>query len=190
MLNIQSALIIASICLYIGIAVSWRFYVGLHDKADLTTLSPDWAGPVPRNIEMHEGPIMVTIEYLIRPEDTDDFVAAMTRLRDIRQRNGAMMWNLFNDMTRPGVMVESYIIETMLDMLRQRERMTVSDLEVREQARAFHQGSSPPKVNRLLSAASDTGGFSSRKGRHAPATPNPITSSYVTGKPWGSRKAS
>ena len=68
---------------------------------------------------------MVTIEYLIRPEDADDFIAAMTRLRDIRQRNGAMMWNLFNDMTRPGIM---------------------------EKARAFHQGSSPPKVNRLLSA--------------------------------------
>ncbi len=152
MLNIPTALVIASICLYIGIAVSWRFHVGLHDKADLTTRSPDWAGPVPRNIAMHEGPIMVTIEYLIRPEDTDDFIAAMSRLRDIRQRNGAMMWNLFNDMTRPGIMVESYIIDTMLEMLRQRERMTVSDLEVREKARAFHQGSSPPKVNRLLSA--------------------------------------
>ena len=55
-------------------------------------------------------------------------------------------------MTRPGIMVESYLIESMLEMLRQRERMTVSDLEVREKARAFHQGSSPPKVNRLLSA--------------------------------------
>lgn len=74
---------------------------------------------------------MVTIEYLVPPEDADDFIAAMTR---------------------HGIMVESYIIDTILDMLRQRERMPVSDLEVREKARVFHQGNSPPKVNRLFSA--------------------------------------
>lgn len=35
MLNIPTALVIATICLYIGIAVSWCFYVGTQDKADL-----------------------------------------------------------------------------------------------------------------------------------------------------------
>ena len=152
LLNIPAALAIAAACLYVGIAISWRFYVGTQDKADLTPLSPDWAGPVPRNIGMDEGPIMVTIEYLIRPEDTEAFTDIMTRLRDIRQRNGAMQWNLFNDMTRPGIMIESYMIENMLDMLRQRERMTVSDHEIRNRARAYHRGSAPPKVIRMLSA--------------------------------------
>ena len=90
---------------------------------------------------------MVTIEYLIHPEDTETFIDIMTRLKDIRQRNGAMMWNLFNDMTRPGIMIEN-----MLDMLRQRERMTVSDFEIRDMARACHRGSTPPKVTRMLSA--------------------------------------
>ncbi|EEO27504.1 MFS transporter [Oxalobacter paraformigenes] len=152
LLTISWALAIAAICLFIGIAVSWRFYVGLQDKADLTPLSPDWAGPVPRHIGMEEGPIMVIIEYRIRPEDTDAFIEAMTRLRDIRQRNGATLWHLYNDMTRPGIMVESFTIETMLEMLRQRERMTVADREVRDRARAFHRDGAPPKVTRLLSA--------------------------------------
>ena len=147
MLNIPTALVIATIGLYIGIAVSWCFYVGTQDKADLTPLSPDWAGPIPRNIGMEEGPIMVTIEYLIHPEDTETFIDIMTRLKDIRQRNGAMMWNLFNDMTRPGIMIEN-----MLDMLRQRERMTVSDFEIRDMARTCLRGSTPPKVPRMLSA--------------------------------------
>ena len=152
LLTISWALTIAAVCLFIGIAVSWRFYVGLQDKADLTPLSPDWAGPVPRNIGMEEGPIMVAIEYRIRPEDTDAFIEAMTRLRDIRQRNGATLWNLYNDMTRPGIMVESFTIETMLEMLRQRERMTVADREIRDRARAFHREGTLPKVTRLLSA--------------------------------------
>ncbi len=152
LLTISWALTIAAVCLFIGIAISWRFYVGLQDKADLTPLSPDWAGPVPRNIGMEEGPIMVAIEYRIRPEDTDAFIEAMTRLRDIRQRNGATLWNLYNDMTRPGIMVESFTIETMLEMLRQRERMTVADREIRDRARAFHREGTPPKVTRLLSA--------------------------------------
>lgn len=71
----------------------------------------------------------------------------MTCLKDIRQRNGAMIWNLFNDMTRPGIMIEN-----MLDMLRQRERMTVSDFEIRDMARTCLRGSTPPKVTRMLSA--------------------------------------
>ena len=44
LLNIPAALAIAAACLYVGIAISWRFYVGTQDKADLTPLSPDWAG--------------------------------------------------------------------------------------------------------------------------------------------------
>ncbi len=151
LLNIPAALAIASLCLFAGIAVSWRFYVGLQDRADLTPLSPDWAGPVPRDIGMEEGPVMVAIEYRVRLEDTDDFIEAMIRLKEVRQRNGAVMWNLFNDITRPGIMVESFMIETMLEMLRQRERMTVADREIREAARAYHRDSSPPRVTRLLS---------------------------------------
>ncbi len=152
LLDIRQALIIAAVCLFIGIAVSWRFYVGLNDKADLTPLSHDWAGPVPRDIEMHEGPIMVTIEYQVSPDDTDAFVSVMKRLGEIRQRNGGFMWELFNDINRPGIMIEFYMIESMVEMLRQRERMTVADREVRDAARAYHNGTEPPKVTRLLSA--------------------------------------
>ena len=152
LLNIQLALVIASACLFIGIGVSWRFYVGLNDKADLTPLSHDWAGPVPRDIEMHEGPIMITIEYQVRPEDADAFIDVMHRLGEIRQRNGGYMWELFNDINRPGIMIEFYLIESMVEMLRQRERMTVADREIRDEARAYHNGSTPPKVTRLLSA--------------------------------------
>lgn len=152
LLTIQLALVIASVCLFIGIGLSWRFYVGLNDKADLTPLSHDWAGPVPRDIGMHEGPIMITIEYQVKPDDTDAFIDVMHRLGEIRQRNGGYMWEVFNDINRPGVMIEFYLIESMVEMLRQRERMTVADREVRDEARAYHNGSTPPKVTRLLSA--------------------------------------
>lgn len=152
MLTIQTTLVIASVCLFIGIAVSWRFYVGLNDEDDLTPFPHDWSMPIPRDIEMHEGPIMITIEYHVKPEDTDAFIDVMQRLGEIRQRNGGYMWELFNDIDRHGVMIEFYMIESMIDMLRQRERMTVADREIRDEARAYHNGSSPPKVTRLLSA--------------------------------------
>lgn len=75
---------------------------------------------------MHEGPIMITIEYQVRPEDADAFIDVMHRLGEIRQRNGGYMWELFNDINRPGIMIEFYLIESMVEMLRQRERMTVA----------------------------------------------------------------
>ena len=59
---------------------------------------------------------------------------------------------VFNDINRPGIMIEFYLIESMVEMLRQRERMTVADREIRDEARAYHNGRTPPKVTRLLSA--------------------------------------
>jgi len=41
---------------------------------------------------------------------------------------------------QPGRFVENFVVESWLEYLRQRERMTASDLLIREHVRSFHQG--------------------------------------------------
>lgn len=71
-------------------------------------------------------------------------------MRRIRRRDGAFMWELFNDIEHLDRMVECFMVESWLEHLRQHERVTVADRDVIEKTRAFHLGSELPKVTHLV----------------------------------------
>jgi quinol monooxygenase YgiN len=102
------------------------------------------------DLEMDRGPVMVTVEYHIDPDRSHEFAAIMRQMRRIRRRDGAFMWELFNDIADPGRMVECFMVESWLEHLRQHERVTVADRDVSEKARGFHIGGEPPKVTHLV----------------------------------------
>ncbi|MEI8359804.1 MAG: MFS transporter, partial [Deltaproteobacteria bacterium] len=68
-------------------------------------------------------------------------------------RRGAWRWGLFADAERPGTYVESFLVESWLDYLRQRERLTVVDREIGRRATAFHVGVRAPVVRYLVASA-------------------------------------
>ena len=84
---------------------------------------PDTAVP----IEPRSGPVVITIEYIIRPEDILEFLAAMAERRRIRRRDGALNWRLLRDLADPQVWIERYETPTWLDYLRHTNRMTQDD---------------------------------------------------------------
>ncbi len=93
---------------------------------------------------------MVTVEYYIDPEKIQEFTRTMQQMRRIRRRDGAFMWELFNDIEKPNRMVECFMIESWLEHLRQHERATVADRDAIEKTRSFHLGSELPKVTHLV----------------------------------------
>jgi quinol monooxygenase YgiN len=97
-----------------------------------------------------EGPVLVTVEYRIDPAKETEFRMAARRLKRGRLRSGARRWSLYSDMADPGRFIESFLVETWLEHLRQHERVTVNDRGIEEEVRAFHEGSDPPKVNHFL----------------------------------------
>ncbi len=116
-------------------------------QADRLNLDPlrQWKQPdtaVP--IEPRSGPVVITIEYIIRPEDILEFLAAMAERRRIRRRDGALNWRLLRDLADPQVWVERYETPTWLDYLRHTNRMTQDDAVVPQRLRALHSGSEPP----------------------------------------------
>jgi len=104
------------------------------------------------------GPIVVTIEYRIRPEDTESFLAEMRELRRIRRRDGARRWTLMQDTAEAQRWIERYHSPNWIEHLRRHHRLTVADQETERRVLAFHQGEGPPLIRHLLERHPETAG--------------------------------
>jgi len=98
------------------------------------------------------GPVLVTIEYDIRPEGYAAFTHAIHKVREMRMRNGAIRWGVFQDAQQPDRFVETFVVESWIDFLRQRERFSAPDRALRDYAWSFHRGATPPSVSYMLYA--------------------------------------
>src|SRR5439155_19169926 len=84
-----------------------------------------------------QGPVLVQIEYWIDPDQAQEFRHAMRDLRRVRRRDGAIRWGLFRDPAEPGRFVESFLVETWAEHLRQHVRATEADREIESRALGF-----------------------------------------------------
>jgi len=150
-IGIPYALTAAALGALLGIAATWKYRIGQHDETDLTP-SINWPTPLlADDPEADRGPVMVTVEYRIDPATAAEFSRIMhQQMRRIRRRDGAFMWELFNDIDQPDRIVECFMVESWFEHLRQHGRVTVADREVIEQTRKFHLGSKPPLVTHLV----------------------------------------
>ncbi len=126
--------------------------MNLDDESDLT---PSLHWPEPHLIlepKPEHGPVLITMEYLIDPPQSGQFAKAMRALSVVRRRDGAIRWGLFQDTANPGRFLETFIVETWMEHLRQHERMTVADRSIEEKAFSFHTGSERPQVQHLIYA--------------------------------------
>ena len=80
----------------------------------------------------HAGPVLVVIEYVVLEEHHDAFVAAMKDLSVIRRRDGALRWELYEDVAEPGLFVETFSSATWGEHMRQHDRTTKIDVPVEE----------------------------------------------------------
>ena len=135
------------------VARRWPLHaVGLADVGP--PLAAD-SGVADLPIDPDAGPIVVSVEYRIAPEDEAAFVRATHDLGRTRRRDGARRWSLMQDLSDPGRYLERYQAVTWLEHLRQDQRATVADAEVRGRVLALHQGPEPPRVRYLLARAPD-----------------------------------
>lgn len=101
-------------------------------------------------VQPRTGPVVVTIEYVIREADVLEFLGAMAERRRIRRRDGARNWRVLRDLADPEVWIERYETPTWLDYIRHNSRLTHDDAAVPEQLRALHRGPGGPRVRRMI----------------------------------------
>jgi MFS family permease len=97
-----------------------------------------------------DGPVLVLVRYRIDPARSEEFATAMRAVRRVRRRDGAYRWGVFEDVADPGCFVETYVVRSWAEHLRQHERFTAEDLSVRDRVRSFHIGEDPPAVSHFI----------------------------------------
>jgi MFS family permease len=149
--GLRTALVIAGALTIAGVPATARFRLEPGEMADLAP-SRHWPAPViTTGPEPDRGPVLVTVEYRVDPARVEDFSRAMREVRRIRLRDGAFRWDLLSDPADPGRYVESFLVESWIEHLRQHERVTIADREMVDRARRYHLGPGPPVVSHFIS---------------------------------------
>jgi MFS family permease len=97
----------------------------------------------PDETALTEGPVRVSVEYIVSIEHYAEFTHAIHLLRGVRLRDGAIRWGIFRDAIDPTRLNETFLMESWLDYLRSRERVTLADREIQDRVYALHSDPSP-----------------------------------------------
>jgi quinol monooxygenase YgiN len=129
----------------------------LFKLPDLTVdLTPwvHWKTPIITNADFalsDSSQTLVTIEYDVEPEHQARFLQAIHKYERIRRRDGAYRWGIFQDLEHPNRYVETFLVDSWAEHLRQHERSTHADREVEERVRSLTRGI--PTVHHLVQPA-------------------------------------
>jgi len=77
----------------------------------------------------NRGPVLVTVEYLVDPDQLETFISAIHEYGRIRRRDGASRWGICRDLEAPDRHVETFVVASLAEHLRQHERLTRADSE-------------------------------------------------------------
>jgi MFS family permease len=136
-----------------AIPVTWRWKLQTGAGADLSP-SMHWPAPLTaQNIAQDRGPVLVTVEYHIRPQTRQAFLKALARLEHQRRRDGAYAWGVFEDAAKEGRILETFLVESWMEHLRQHERVTNADRIVQDAVQRFHLHGTP-KVTHFIAPES------------------------------------
>jgi len=92
------------------------------------------------------GPVRISVEYRIPIDNYAEFTRLIHQLRGVRLRDGALRWGIYRDAANPERLNETFIMESWLDYLRSRERVTAADERIRQLVWALHQDATPPRI--------------------------------------------
>ena len=156
--GLPPTLLMAAAGLVAGLVTTLRFKLRCGENLDLTP-SAHWPEPkVQAQPDPEQGPVLVTIEYRIDPGQARPFTEAARAAGEIKQRDGAIYWNLFRDTADPGRFVEAFIVESWAEHVRQHGRLTAADQAVEDRVQDFLLGASPPAVSHFVAESGTVDG--------------------------------
>jgi MFS family permease/quinol monooxygenase YgiN len=148
--SVPTALVVAAIGQAMAIVLALRWRLPQDSASDLAP-SNHWAEPVVSVQPADDrGPVLIEIEYRVEPERLAEFVSALRGFRASRQRDGAIRWDVWEDVAEPGRVLESFVVESWVEHQRQHARVTHADQLDQDLLNAFHAGDRPPVVRHLL----------------------------------------
>ena len=121
----------------IAIPLTWRWKLQAGEGIDLTP-SMHWPTPIVSTpVTGDAGPVLVTTEYIINEQDREKFLKVIGKLSLERGRFGAYDWGIFEDLAQPGRYLETYLVDSWLEHLRQHNRVTKADRGIEDEIEVF-----------------------------------------------------
>jgi MFS family permease len=139
-------LLAASLTLAIPLSINFAQSLNL-EPAPLRTTHQFSLTPKP-----DDGPVTVTRELIIRPEDRQEFLVLIEQLRLIFLRNGAFLFHVDESLEHPGTFRTEMLVSSWAEHLRQHARMTKAETDLVERVWAMHAGDEEPVVRHYLPA--------------------------------------
>jgi predicted MFS family arabinose efflux permease len=150
--GLPAAHLLAGLGALIAVPMLWRWKLQTGAALDLTP-SMHWPTPVlSGDVDADRGPVLVSVEYQVRPDDRGAFLEALVRLGSERQRDGAFEWEVFEDLSQAGRFLETFKLDSWVEHLRQHERVTNADREQQQLVHQFQQAGTA-KVTHLIAAS-------------------------------------
>ena len=148
--SIPAALLVAALCTGLALVLTRRWPISKIDQMDLRP-SRHWRMPdVREEVTHNRSPVMVVIHYQVKPGNEQDFLLTINRLGRVRRRDGAYAWDILEDAVEPNHYIEYYLVESWLEHLRQRERITNTDKLVQEHLRTLLADGNAPVVTHFV----------------------------------------
>ena len=148
--GLSAALVLAAGGAIVAIPLTWRWKLQQSAALDLSP-AQHWGKPQTHaDIDHDRGPVLVKIEYRIDPKDRAPFLRALDELGFERRRDGAFAWGIFEDASEFGRYEETYLIETWLELMHLRERVTNADRVLEDEIREMLIA--PPRIEFLVAA--------------------------------------
>jgi MFS family permease len=150
-LGLPAAHFLAAAGAVAGIALTWRWKLQTGAGIDLAP-SMHWPAPVLAvEADADRGPVLVTVEYRIAPERREAFLASIRVMEQQRRRDGAFSWDVFEDAAESGRFLETFMVASWLEHLRQHQRVTNADSVVQDTVREFGAAAAP-RVTHFIAA--------------------------------------
>lgn len=147
--SISVSLCVAAAGMILASSTVLRWRLDQDPDLNLDSASEDENMPRPE-IRHERGPVMVCYEYQITSADAHDFTVCMQDMRRVRRRGGAFTWSLYEDILQPGIFVETFVVGSWVEHLRQKERYTQNDRKIQNRVYGYHQGDTLPEVRYLV----------------------------------------
>ncbi|WP_155025505.1 MFS transporter [Enterobacter hormaechei] len=144
-----TSLVVATLGMVLASATAFRWKLEKDPNLNLD-LSGQPLDGVEIELPNERGPVLVSHEYIIDPQNAKAFLQAVHELRRVRRRAGAMSWAVYEDIERPGLFIETFLMGSWIEHLRQQERHTMNDLLLQSRVLAFHQGTTSPAIRYLV----------------------------------------
>ena len=140
----------AAVLMLAGAAIGLRLRAAGERTDNLDPLDRSQGPHLALDLRGRSGPVAVLIEYMIREEDTPEFLEVMDERQRIRRRDGARQWELLRDIERPELWIECYQMPTWIDYVRHNPRRTQADADIVDRIRGAARGAEPPHVHRRV----------------------------------------